>query len=407
MIMKLLEVRTFILKIYQKTRFIINPIIKFILSMITFNWINAEIGYDPRFTGTKIVLLLSVICAVTPGGVLVFFAMVLTLLHVYRASIFMAILLLLLFIVLYGMLMRFAPRQALAAVAIPVLSKYGLQYCVPLYLGCTANPLSILPVACGVIIQHTLEIVKAGASREVSLKDLDGILNLYRDVADAFIADKQMIITIAVFALVIIAVYLIRKCSFDYAFQISIGAGIVVNIIGFLVGDLRFDVMVSVGSLIWNSLVAGVITLILELFKRILDYSAIEKVQFEDEDYYYYVKAVPKVNVSIPRHNVKHMSDYDDTPEDDSSYEYDYDSYPENDSADDGEVRYEEFGESDFAETEENFEDRRFRYDRDEDMLSYGMQKIGPADDDEDSSNELADDGYEVEMTLDDDSTDN
>lgn len=398
MIMKLLEARTFILKIYQKARFIINPIVKFILSFMAFNMINAEIGFDPRFVSKKIVFLLSVICAVTPGGVLVFFAMVLSLLHVFSASPVLSILLLLVYIVLYGMLMRFSPKEALAAVAIPVLAKYNLHYCIPLFLGCIANPLAILPVSCGVIIYGIMDIVKAGASRVVNIKDLDAVLGLYTDVANAVIANKQIIISIVVFALVIVTVFIIRKFSFDYSFAISVGAGVVVNIIGFLIGDLKYDVMVSVGTLIWKSILCGLLAMILELFKRILDYSAIERVQFEDEDYYYYVKAVPKVNVSIPRHSIKRASDEDEEDDTDDSFD---DDYP--DDEDSEEVSYEDFSESDFNEEESEYEDDQIVYDREEDLSEYGMQRIG---DDGSAGDSDDDEGYEVEMTLDDDNED-
>ena len=36
---------------------------------------------------------------------------------------------------------------------------------------------------------------------------------------------------------------------------------------------------------------------ILNYFVLDLDYSRIEKVQFEDDDYYYYVTAVPKIRI--------------------------------------------------------------------------------------------------------------
>ena len=39
-----------------------------------------------------------------------------------------------------------------------------------------------------------------------------------------------------------------------------------------------------------------------------LDYSRTEKVQFEDDEYYYYVKAVPKVTVTTPEHKVKKIN---------------------------------------------------------------------------------------------------
>ena len=441
MVMKLLEFRTLLLKIYQKARFIINPIIKFFLSTMVFNWINSEIGYDQRFASKTIVLLLSAICAVTPGGVLVFLAMVLMLVHVFHASILLAALLFLMFVVLYGLLMRFAPEEALAAVAVPVLAKYNLHYCVPMVLGCVATPLSMLPCACGVIIWYLISIVKNFSGVQVNIKNLDEVISLFTGVVDAFLASKQMLITIAVFALVITAIFIIRRFSFDFAFIVSIGAGVLVNILGFLVAVLHFNVSINAGKLILMSLISGVIAVVLEFFKRVLDYTAIERVQFEDDDYYYYVKAVPKVNVSIPRHNVKRMSDYgdDEEPEEtpasgsyaafgnddfDAAEEEeediriaeppkkknrfafnrsDYIKEPAPAASKDSEIRYEEFDDSDFDDAGTGFDDEIIRYDRDEDMSSYGMKNIGPADDDK-----SGDDGdYETWMTLDDDDNNN
>lgn len=386
MIMKLLEARTLLLKIYQKARFIINPILKFLLSMLVFKWINASIGYDTRFTGTTVTALLSVISAVTPGGMMVFLCMVLTLIHVYRASLVLAVILLLAFIVLYAMMMRFAPKQALAAVLIPVLARFNLHYCVPVVLGCIATPLSILPCACGVIIWFMMEIVKAASTREVNIKDLDQVLQLFTDVTDAFLANKQMIVTIAVFALIIAVIFIIRKFNFDYAFHISVGAGVLVSILGFLIGDLKYNVEVKVGTLILMSLLAGVVGILVEYMKRVLDYTAIERVQFEDDDYYYYVKAVPKVDVAIPKHNVKRMADYDD-------------DYSSKDMGDTQELEY--ISESEYP-SEPDFDsdyadEETVSYD-DEDLSAYGIENIGP-------DKEKADD-YEVEMTLDDDNED-
>ena len=39
-----------------------------------------------------------------------------------------------------------------------------------------------------------------------------------------------------------------------------------------------------------------------------LDYTRIEHVQFEDDDYYYFVKAVPKITVTTPEKKVKRIN---------------------------------------------------------------------------------------------------
>ena len=54
------------------------------------------------------------------------------------------------------------------------------------------------------------------------------------------------------------------------------------------------------------------ISYILQYFVLAVDYSGTEYIQFEDDDYYYYVKAVPKIKVTasdvqVKRINVKKM----------------------------------------------------------------------------------------------------
>ena len=43
----------------------------------------------------------------------------------------------------------------------------------------------------------------------------------------------------------------------------------------------------------------------LQFFLHSVDYTKAEKVQFEDDDYYYYVKAVPKIKVNLPKKKVR------------------------------------------------------------------------------------------------------
>ena len=49
--------------------------------------------------------------------------------------------------------------------------------------------------------------------------------------------------------------------------------------------------------------------LVLELLFFSVDYSRTENIQFEDDEYYYYVKAVPKVGVAVPEKKVKRITE--------------------------------------------------------------------------------------------------
>jgi hypothetical protein len=325
MLTKLLEIRNIVIDTYRKVRFFVNPVIKFIIALLVFSNINSAIGFNPDFAKTSIVLVLSLISAVTPGGVMVFLAMVLALLHVYFASVFLSVIVLMIFIVLYAALMRFSNGNAIVAVLVPLLAPLNLHFAVPMVLGCVATPVSVLPCACGVVFYYLIDIIKTVSGKVIEDINLDEIITYYKDILDVIIGQKEMYIVIIVFALVIIVVFLLRRLPFDYSFLISVGVGAAVNIIGLLVGSLKFDLSISVGSIIFMSIICAVITMASDFMKRVLDYTAIEHVQFEDDDFYYYVKAVPKIKISMTNHNIRVLSPGDDDVSEGEAYPDDED----------------------------------------------------------------------------------
>ena len=403
MITILLEIREIILKTYQKVRFIVNPAVKFLFSIMVFSAINTDLGFNPKFTGVPIVLAMAAVSAVTPSQVLVLFAAGLTLLHIYAVNLFVAILLLLIYVVLYALLLRFSPKHVAVAVVIPVLAKYNLHYSVPILMGSTSNPITILPTICGVIVYHLIDVVKVAAGREVEL-NLEDVVGLYTDVFDQLMDNYKMIMMIVVFALVITVVWFIRRFSFDYSFQISLGAGVLVNILGFLIADLKYDVTVSVGTLIIMSLLSGIIAMFCDYMKRILDYTAVERVQFEDDDYYYYVKAVPKVNISLREMDVKH---FNRSAIDGDEYEYEEETEDEDYEPDNA------YEQNDVEEEEEDLDVKE--YEPKDFKNRYALLENPDATDagtgietEDGYSTELPDDDreedyYEEEMLLDDD----
>ncbi len=325
MLTKLLEIRNIVIDTYRKVRFFVNPVIKFIIALLVFSNINSAIGFNPDFAKTSIVLVMSLVSAVTPGGVMVFLAMVLALLHVYYASLFLSIIVLMIFIVLYAALMRFSNGNAIVAVLVPLLAPLNLHFAVPMVLGCVATPVSVLPCACGVVFYYLIDIIKTVSGKVIEDINLDEIITYYKDILDVIIGQKEMYIVIIVFALVIIVVFLLRRLPFDYSFLISVGVGAAVNIIGLLVGSLKFDLSISVGSIIFMSIICAVITMASDFMKRVLDYTAIEHVQFEDDDFYYYVKAVPKIKISMTNHNIRVLSPGDDDVSEGEAYPDDED----------------------------------------------------------------------------------
>ena len=109
--------------------------------------------------------------------------------------------------------------------------------------------------------------------------------------------------------------YTVRRLSVDHAWKIAAASGAVVNIVVIVIGDIVFDIHTSYNMLIIGNIAAVVIGFIMEFFLFSVDYSRTERLQFEDDEYYYYVKAVPKIYVTTKEKKVKRIAAKDEEKE--------------------------------------------------------------------------------------------
>ena len=113
-----------------------------------------------------------------------------------------------------------------------------------------------------------------------------------------------MIIALAV---TLLLVHSVRKMSVDYAWEIAIIAGVLGNINVMAYGYIIMDIPLSYVDILIESLVVIVVAIIVKFVVFSVDYTRTEYLQFEDDEYYYYVKAVPKASVAIPEKTVKRI----------------------------------------------------------------------------------------------------
>lgn len=171
-------------------------------------------------------------------------------------------------------------------------------------MGLVGTPASAVSVASGIIVYYTVNYM-IGSASVLSTFEEDGALEKFRFVIDGMIDNKTMFMTIAAFVGTMIVVYLIRRLKVDYAWTIAIVTGALLDVLVLLFGDLMYNTKLSIVGLIVGSVVSVLLAKILEFFVFNVDYSRTEYVQFEDDEYYYYVKAVPKNTVAVPQKRVK------------------------------------------------------------------------------------------------------
>lgn len=303
----LLELRENLKKIYSRNEAFILPVIKFLLGVIVLSIINGKMGYMTKLDNMAIVLIVSLLCSFLPTGFMAFFAMMFAVLHMYALSIETAAVGLVVFLLLYLLFLRFTAKEALVVVLTPVLCMLKLPYVMPVAMGLIGTPASCVSVGCGVVVYYLLQTVITYAPTINSMGAEEATAKL-RLLIDGMLGNKAMLVMIAAFAITVIVVYLIRRMSVDHSWTIAMVAGVMIEVMILLVGDLMYDTNLSIVSALLGAVVTLIACKIIEFFRFCLDYSRTEKVQFEDDEYYYYVKAVPKMTVAAPTNTVKKIN---------------------------------------------------------------------------------------------------
>lgn len=303
----LLVAKQYIKNFINKYEIYLKPLLKLILALVSLMMINSKIGYMHRLDNISIVLIVALMCSFMPMNFIVFVSAVFIMMHFYALSLECAAVTLVLFIVMFLLYFRFSPKDTLVVVLLPICFVLKIPYVIPLAMGLIGAPASVVSVGCGVVVSYLIGYV-ADSTTVLSGMEAEDITTRFRFVIDGLLDNKEMVLTIAAFAVTIIVVYMIRRLSIDHAWTIAMIAGAIVNVMILLVGDLMFDTNVSIVGIFVGTIFSVLIVKILEFFVFHLNYSRVEKVQFEDDEYYYYVKAVPKITVAAPAKTVKRIN---------------------------------------------------------------------------------------------------
>ena len=303
----LLVVKQYMKLFYSKYEIYITPFLKFMLAFIALLLINSHLGYMRGIDRLTVVLIAALMCSFMPTNFIVIMAALFTLLHLYALSLECTVVVGVAFLLMFLLYFRFSPKDTAVVVLTPICFLMKIPYVIPISMGLVGTPASAVSVACGVIAYYMIHYVTENETILSSMAD-EEIAAKFKIVIDGILNNKEMVVTIVAFAVTLTLVYVIRRLSIDYAWTIAMVAGAFVNIMVILIGDLMFDTEVSLFGVIIGTIISFLLTVVLQFFVFHVDYSRTEKVQFEDDEYYYYVKAVPKVTMARPDNQVKHIA---------------------------------------------------------------------------------------------------
>ena len=297
---------------YGKYNIYIVPVVKFLVGFLTFWLINANVGFMSKLKNPLIPVVMGLVASFIPYGVTAFLAGVFILIHVAQVSLEIALVIFVFVLAVTVLYYGFRPGDGYLLLLTPLFLR--IPYVVPLVVGLSGSLVSIVPVCSGVCIYYILMYLKqnAGTLTGSSMAEMaDRFIQIVKNV----FGNELMWVMVAAFAAAILVVFILKNLSVDYSWSIAIVAGVITQLAVIFIGDFNFNLPVSAGSMIFGIVASVVIALIYQFFVFAVDYTRTEYLQYEDDDYYYYVKAVPKLTVSAPdvkvqriysRKNVRH-----------------------------------------------------------------------------------------------------
>ena len=302
----LLEVKQKIKNLFSNYEIYIMPVIKFALALVYFIWINSNMGYMTQLNNTFILLILALICSILPSVVTVFVGFFLIVGHCYAVGIEVAAFMLVLILFMLILFLRFSSGQNIILALTPLSFGFNVPVLLPVGTGLLCSASAALPAGCGMIIYYFIRFIRA-QSQTLMNQDMQIAAKL-KLMADGIVQNWAMWINLVAFVIVILIVNLIRTRAFDYAWRIAILAGGVTYVLVVFIGGFFLDVIISIVPLIVYTVVSVLIAIILEFFVFGGDYSRTERLQYEDDEYYYYVKAVPKASVTTSERSIKKIN---------------------------------------------------------------------------------------------------
>ena len=267
-------------------------ILRFIMAFALFFLLDKNFSYEKHLSGGLFLFVMAVLGAAVPDGVLVFALLMILAGKLYFLSPILAASVLFLSLLFYFVLLQYCDKFILLTVLVPLALVCKVPALPAIVAGLFFAPSAVLAIIAGVLVYYMLySVLKCEKMIEAKIN----IMELVRHFLDGIVKNKNMYIILLTLSVAFFIVFFVSKIKIAYSFEISIGVAVLFSCILGIVGNTVFRSSFSIGWILVGNILSGILSYVIHFSHMILDYGSTQELQFEDEEYYYYVKAVPKL----------------------------------------------------------------------------------------------------------------
>ena len=288
---------------YQKHSEYLDPAMKLLFSFIMLCLVQSMFQYNEAVNKPWLFLLVSVAQAFLPLSFCFYSAACLILVNLWQVSVEIFVVYLLFFIICYLLFVRVDGKHAFIIIVTPILFYLKLEYFLPVLLGMTVGFSGILPMAAGIFLYFFSLYTRDASALLTTTENLEPGIGMSR-ITSLLIIDRKLLVILITFCLIVFVSTILYQMFHEKAWMFSIIIGNVSLAVLLLFGRLIFELDYTIWRVFLEIVLAMGLATVVQFFKGIGDFSRIEKVSFEDDEYIYFVKAVPKIKAAQEERNV-------------------------------------------------------------------------------------------------------
>ncbi len=311
MIIRLNELRELIKAYYARFSIYVDSALKGISAFILYTVINMWLNFSKPLDNPFITLLLAFFSAVFPWKFISFAAVLIMLIQLKAVSVYYAVLVGFVLMLMYLVYFHFSLERGILLVVTPILFFLKIPYVLPVAVGLLGAPTDVLGMIFGIIFFYLLAFAKGHiipANTGVEKKEIEQVTDSLLEAGEYLFKNPTIVLYIIIFSTVLLIVYMIKRLYIRHAWFLAILAGNIIIAIALSLGDYKLEVPIKILELFLGIVCSIIINVIITFFAFNVEYLATENYQFEDEEYYYYVKAVPKISVPVKNRMVRRIT---------------------------------------------------------------------------------------------------
>ncbi len=296
----LLRTRTVLKTFYGKYNIYLDGLLRFVFALLSFMTVFYYTGYNQTLTSPVIAVMLALVCAFMPISAIPILTCLLIVAEFLSVSMEVAAITVVIMVMMLLLYFIFRAGDSWMMVLTMLTCLWGIPaVCLPVAL--LIAPIQVIVVVFGCVLYGLIAVVKKDVSvlsSQTGSLSLAGRVNL---LLNDLVTNQRLLLVLTVLAASMIMIAFIRRAKMDRAGTVAMIIGTIIFFVGLLLGSYTMELTVNY-YLLGISLVISSFTafLILYIFKG-LDFKRTEEVQFEDDDYYYFVKAVPKTMIPVTK----------------------------------------------------------------------------------------------------------